>query len=53
METFPDVDVGSYPKWHDPTYKTKITFDARDESRVRAAHDTFVASLPAGEPQPL
>ena len=47
----PDVEVGSYPKWHDPLYKTKITFDGRDEARVRAAHDAFVATLPAGEPQ--
>ena len=31
VERYPDVDVGSYPKWHDPTYKTKITFDGRDE----------------------
>ena len=53
VEKFPDVDVGSYPKWHDPTYKTKLTFDGREEARVRAAHDTFVASLPPGEPQKL
>jgi len=48
---FPDVDVGSYPKWTDPTYKTKLTFDGRDEARVNAARDAFVATLPAGEPQ--
>ena len=51
VEKFPDVEVGSYPKWHDPAYKTKITFDGRDEARVRAAHDAFVATLPEGEPQ--
>jgi len=51
VEKFPDIDVGSYPKWHDPTYKTKITFDGRDEARVREAHDAFVATLPEGEPQ--
>ena len=48
---FPDVDVGSYPKWNDPTYKTKLTFDGQDEARVNAARDAFIASLPAGEPQ--
>ena len=48
---FPDVEVGSYPKWRDPTYKTKLTFDGRDEARVRVAHDAFVATLPEGEPQ--
>lgn len=50
---FPDVGVGSYPKWHDPTYKTKLTFDGRDAIRVDAARDAFVAMLPAGEPQRL
>lgn len=48
---FADVEVGSYPKLNDPTYKTKLTFDGRDESRVLAACDAFVALLPEGEPQ--
>jgi molybdopterin-biosynthesis enzyme MoeA-like protein len=47
----PDVDVGSYPKWLDPSYKTKLTFDGRDEASVTAARDAFVALLPPGEPQ--
>lgn len=48
---FPDVGVGSYPKWQDPTYRTKLTFDGRDTGRVDAARDAFLALLPAGEPQ--
>jgi molybdenum cofactor synthesis domain-containing protein len=48
---FPDVSVGSYPKWLDPMYKTKLTFDATDGERVRAAQGAFVALLPGGEPQ--
>jgi molybdopterin-biosynthesis enzyme MoeA-like protein len=48
---FPDVGVGSYPKWQDPSYKTKLTFDGRDPARVDAARDAFLALLPAGEPQ--
>jgi molybdenum cofactor synthesis domain-containing protein len=48
---FADVSVGSYPKWMDPAYKTKVTFDGRDEARVLAARDAFVALLPPGEPQ--
>jgi len=51
VASFPDVSVGSYPKWRDPTYRTKVTFDGRDEARVLAARDAFVASLPVGEPQ--
>jgi hypothetical protein len=35
----------------DETYRTKLTFDGRDEARVLAARDAFVATLPAGEPQ--
>jgi molybdenum cofactor synthesis domain-containing protein len=53
VEGYPDVSVGSYPKWLDPEYKTKLTFDGRDEARVRAARDAFVALLPSGEPQRL
>lgn len=48
---YPDVEVGSYPKWADPTYRTKLTFDGKDEARVRGARDAFVATLPRGEPQ--
>ncbi len=51
VERFPDVGVGSYPKWADPTYKTKLTFDGRDPARVDAARDAFLALLPPGEPQ--
>jgi molybdenum cofactor synthesis domain-containing protein len=50
---FPDVSVGSYPRWREVSYKTKLTFDGRDEPRVLAARDAFVALLPAGEPQGL
>jgi molybdopterin-biosynthesis enzyme MoeA-like protein len=50
---FPDVEVGSYPKWNEPTYRTKLTFDGLDEARVESARDSFVASLPRGEPQRL
>jgi hypothetical protein len=45
--------VGSYPKWLDPTYRTKLTFDGRDEVRVLAARDSFVELLPRGEPQKI
>lgn len=44
---FPDVSVGSYPKWLELSYKTKVTFDGRDEARVVAARDAFIALLPS------
>jgi molybdenum cofactor synthesis domain-containing protein len=45
------VEVGSYPKWFDPSYKTKLTFDGRSAADVEAATAAFLALLPAGEPQ--
>ncbi len=51
VAAYPDVDVGSYPKWMDATYKTKLTFDGRDPALVDAAKDAFLAMLPTGEPQ--
>jgi molybdopterin-biosynthesis enzyme MoeA-like protein len=53
VAAYDDVAVGSYPMWFDPTYKTKVTFDGRDEARVLAARDAFVALLPPGEPQKI
>jgi len=47
----PDVDVGSYPKWFDNRYKTKITFDATNEAKLEAAVRQFLQGLPEGEPQ--
>ncbi len=47
----PDVEVGSYPKWSDPSYRTKLTFDGRDRAAVEAALEAFVRLLPLGEPQ--
>ena len=44
----PSVEVGSYPRWFEPSYKTKVTFDGRDSAVVDAAHADFVAGLPEG-----
>jgi molybdenum cofactor synthesis domain-containing protein len=51
VAAFPGVEVGSYPKWSDPGYRTKLTFDGCDELLVLRARDAFVATLPPGEPQ--
>jgi len=48
---FPDVEVGSYPTWVGAPYRTKLTFDARDATRVQEAADAFCATLPQGEPK--
>ena len=38
----PEVEIGSYPKWFEPRYKTKVTFDGRDEQAVESAFSDFV-----------
>lgn len=53
VDAFPGVEVGSYPKWRDPTYRTKLTFDGLDAELVLRARDAFLATLPPGEPQRL
>jgi hypothetical protein len=47
----PQVEVGSYPKWFDERYSTKITIDATDQSELHVALDRFLTSLPEGEPR--
>jgi molybdenum cofactor synthesis domain-containing protein len=44
----PDVEVGSYPKWRDPAYRTKVTFDAQDADAVARALADFLAKLEPG-----
>ncbi|MGA7124217.1 MAG: molybdopterin-binding protein [Polyangiaceae bacterium] len=51
VTSFPDVSIGSYPKWLEGSYKTRLTFDGRHETRVLAARDAFISLLPPGEPQ--
>ena len=44
----PQVEIGSYPKWFDVTYKTKVTFDGAREDQVDAALAELAGLLPAG-----
>jgi molybdenum cofactor synthesis domain-containing protein len=44
----PSISIGSYPKWFDETYKTKVTFDGESEALVKDAAEKLVARLPAG-----
>ncbi|MBL8602195.1 MAG: competence/damage-inducible protein A [Myxococcales bacterium] len=48
VQAFADVAVGSYPRWRDPEYSVMVTFDGRDEARVIAALQHFVAAVPEG-----
>jgi molybdopterin-biosynthesis enzyme MoeA-like protein len=44
----PQVEIGSYPKWFDETYKTKVTFDGTVEADVDAALAQLAGLLPPG-----
>ena len=44
-ERFDDLSLGSYPTFRNTDYKTKITFDGRDEGRVEEALTAFLASV--------
>jgi molybdenum cofactor synthesis domain-containing protein len=41
-----EVEIGSYPKWFDASYKTKVTFDGTREAAVEAALAELIALLP-------
>lgn len=43
----PDVEIGSYPRWRDPTYRVKLTFDGLRPESVDAALEACRAALPA------
>ncbi|MEO1368876.1 MAG: molybdopterin-binding protein, partial [Acidobacteriota bacterium] len=46
---FPEVAIGSYPRWGDDPVRVKITFDGRDPGRVDGAVAALVAALPADQ----
>lgn len=42
----PGVEIGSYPRWRDPTYRVKLTFDGLSAETVDAALEACRAALP-------
>src|SRR5688572_28319777 len=44
----PGIEIGSYPKWFDETYKTKVTFDGVSANDVEAALRELAELLPLG-----
>jgi molybdenum cofactor synthesis domain-containing protein len=49
VAAFPSVEIGSYPKWFDPGYRTQVTFDGTDEATVGQALADFCGRLPPGK----
>jgi len=45
----PAVEIGSYPKWFDPTYRTQITFDAESAEAASAALEDLRALVAVGD----
>jgi molybdenum cofactor synthesis domain-containing protein len=45
---FPDVAVGSYPRFDEADHRVRVTLESKDASRVLAALDALLAALPAG-----
>lgn len=42
----PGVLIGSYPRFRDPSYSVKLTFDGREDATVRAALEACLRELP-------
>ena len=42
----PGVAIGSYPRFRDPDYSVKLTFDGRDDGAVLQALEACLAELP-------
>jgi molybdenum cofactor synthesis domain-containing protein len=47
LEDFPELDVGSYPKFGEEGHRTLITLESRDESYVARALDALIDRIPA------
>ncbi len=43
----PSISIGSYPRWRDPEYRVKLTFDGRELAEVDAALEACVRELDA------
>jgi molybdenum cofactor synthesis domain-containing protein len=44
----PEVEIGSYPRFDEADHRVKVTLEAKDLRRVRAALAALLAALPAG-----
>ena len=47
VDTFPDVDMGSYPQFGDVDHRVRITFESVDAEATELALNDFVRRLPA------
>jgi molybdenum cofactor synthesis domain-containing protein len=47
LESFPLLQLGSYPEFSNPEYKVKVTLESRDRGYLEQALGDFLARLPA------
>ncbi|MCX8072024.1 MAG: competence/damage-inducible protein A [Candidatus Binatia bacterium] len=47
LAAFPELLLGSYPKWNDPDYRVRVTFESKDQTYVEEAFAHFLAHVPA------
>jgi molybdenum cofactor synthesis domain-containing protein len=47
LESFPLLQVGSYPEFSNPEYQVKVTLESRDRGYLEQALGDFLARLPA------
>ncbi|HEY7519590.1 MAG TPA: molybdopterin-binding protein [Methylomirabilota bacterium] len=47
LESFPLLQLGSYPEFSNPEYLVKVTLESRDRSYLEQALGDFLAQLPA------
>ncbi len=47
LAAFPDLMLGSYPKWSDSEYRVRVTLESKNEDYLARAFDHLLASLPA------
>ncbi len=45
---YPDVDIGSYPRFDEADHRVKVTLECKDVARVGAAREALLARLPPG-----
>ncbi len=48
LEAFPELLLGSYPKWANPEYSVRLTLESKDEAYVERALADLVGRMPEG-----
>jgi molybdopterin-biosynthesis enzyme MoeA-like protein len=50
---YPDLTLGSYPAFDDPTYLVRLTLMSKDPARLHAARDCLIGKLAARSIEPV